>query len=1604
MGEELVAPATSAEEEDGEVVIAEDVDEEVEPVKMAPDPGQPSKKQVEEHRRTHIPYRMWCRWCVLGRGRGHPHRRHGSAMIAIVGVDYFFITQGTVKFRAELDGFPSDEEGERKLDEARRRGEVIKCIAIRCAKSKAVLAHVVPCKGTDEEGFVANLIVEAIEWMGHTKLIIKADNEPALQALVRQVLTAARVECPSIEQMSKEEPPAYDSQSNGSVELGIRLIRGMFRTAKCCLEARLGKTIPVQHALIPWMLEHVCLLMNVLVRGNDGLTSWQRLRGRPFGQQLVGFAEMVIYKFPSKGPGHNPEGNMGVQGREAIFLGYSKSSNTFIVGNGDGVVQTRSVTRRPLSERWRADVLAELQATPWSIRERSQPRVQFREAAADAGPTADTAAPAIPRRLRINQRDLDEHGYTENCQQCGHIQRYGRARPGGQHSNVCRERIIRAIGQSDAGKLRLDAHEERVDRAIAERVEHADRNPAAPTPAAAPTAFQPAGADELARAGGPCPNQPPPAAARVRVAEAEIVENNWSNVPGGDAAPATPPLTTAAEPARSHEGVEEMFNDLDAPEFEAEGMDEADDHREDVNMGFVGSLAHDVDCGSLGSLEPSFDDEISALMLAQMGCTSRAYGREGRAAARRIVSEVYSPPRVTELLRRLKHRHLMPGFAFDLTVVDPDDGKEWDFSKAEKREKARQKLRAQKPYVLIGSPCCRQFCTWQALNRFKHGQSAEAKRAEIEAKLHLDFVVSLYHDQLDGGRYFVHEHPYWATSWAEAKIKELMDTPGVRRIRTDQCQFGQEIKSGKYKGQPINKPTGFMTNSECIAAAMSKTCQGRGGQCSRPGGGAHALCSGIHAQRAAVYPPGLCRALIKGIMNQLKSDNFLIEGCYGIQVPTDDAEVLQEMYGPAQGYSGRFRDDLTGQVLKDELVRAARAKELQYFNDKGVWKKVSKAVAAAKTGKSPISVRWVDVNKGDELHPNYRSRLVARQLKARDHSGKSYFAPAPPLEALRTVVSMATTRVGNHRPIWDPQSPHRTQISFVDISRAYFNAKIDERDAPTFVNLPAEDADHQHMCAQLQRHMYGTRGAADGWQEEYSTTLIRLGFRQGDACPNAFHHAERDIVTSVHGDDFSSSGPATALDWLEDALGKEYEITIGPRLGPGPDDAKESRALNRIIRWCNDRVEYEADPRQLERLVAECGLEGAKPVATPGVKATFKELEEDVPLPQELHTPFRGAAARGNYLAADRIDGMFACKEICRSMAKPSLHAWRALKRFCRYLNGAKRLVYTYPQQEVSHIDVYVDTDWAGCPRTRKSTSGGCVLIGRHTMKHWSSTQASVALSSGEAEFAGVIRGAGQGLGYQALLRDLGVDLPLRVWTDSSAAVGICSRQGLGKLRHLDTHTLWIQQAVRSGRVDLRKVHGDVNPADLMTKHSLSRERMEKLVALFGGRFIDGRAASAPLMRRGDSSKATIDQGAKGVCAVGGNAENPVADPAGESPRDPVMPHVKLGQHELDLAHPPLEAPEDLSLEDFANDLADSGLQKGLKIAEDIREAIARAGRRRHDDAKETDGREADGEERPASRQAAQRTTQVSSTSRRRSAKVCYLPLSSCEPSCEPRS
>ena len=149
---------------------------------------------------------------------------------------------------------------------------------------------------------------------------------------------------------------------------------------------------------------------------------------------------------------------------------------------------------------------------------------------------------------------------------------------------------------------------------------------------------------------------------------------------------------------------------------------------------------------------------------------------------------------------------------------------------------------------------------------------------------------------------------------------------------------------------------------------------------------------------------------------------------------------------------------------------------------------------------------------------------------------------------------------------------------------------------------------------------------------------------------------------------------------------------------------------------------------------------------------------------------------------------------------------------------------------------------------TRRSTSGGVAMIGGHAIKHWSLTQPTIALSSGEAELGGICRGASIALGLQSVAHDLGIDLTVEVLTDATAAIGICRRRGLGKIRHLHVADLWVQDRVKRGDFILTKVAGSDNPADILTKY-VPRDVMAKHMTFMGIAPEDGRAASAPTLQ-----------------------------------------------------------------------------------------------------------------------------------------------------------
>jgi hypothetical protein len=123
-------------------------------------------------------------------------------------------------------------------------------------------------------------------------------------------------------------------------------------------------------------------------------------------------------------------------------------------------------------------------------------------------------------------------------------------------------------------------------------------------------------------------------------------------------------------------------------------------------------------------------------------------------------------------------------------------------------------------------------------------------------------------------------------------------------------------------------------------------------------------------------------------------------------------------------------------------------------------------------------------------------------------------------------------------------------------------------------------------------------------------------------------------------------------------------------------------------------------------------------------------------------------------------------------------------------------------------------------------------MLGSHTIKTWSVSQGAIAFSSAEAEFYAMTEGATRAKGLVSLVGEVGfvgLSSMIRLGTDSSAAKIVFDRRGLGKMRHLEIRDLWLQKEVSEGLLEVSKVPGEQNPADLMTKILTFGEVVERL-------------------------------------------------------------------------------------------------------------------------------------------------------------------------------
>jgi hypothetical protein len=545
-------------------------------------------------------------------------------------------------------------------------------------------------------------------------------------------------------------------------------------------------------------------------------------------------------------------------------------------------------------------------------------------------------------------------------------------------------------------------------------------------------------------------------------------------------------------------------------------------------------------------------------------------------------------------------------------------------------------------------------------------------------------------------------------------------------------------------------------------------------------------------------------------------------------------EVMQEEEDeqPTTWEVEQFFDEKTGRELEPKKVAEARKEEVGFMKRIVVYEDSEIDECWQRTGKAPITTKWVGTNKGTDEEQDVRMRLVARDFKTKGNNlREDLFAAMPPLESKKMLFRIAAAKRRRLRRA----RLQRMKLMFIDVKKAHLNGVVEEGE-DVYIELPPE-ANAPGKCGKLRRWLYGMRPAARAWEKHYTEKLESIGFLRGKSAPTAFFNPKTEVRCVVHGDDFTFLGFEDDLQDVAKAMKGWYELKVRGILGDEPNDDKEIVILGRTLKWGDGAITYQADDRHAKVICEAMGVKGdSKGLTSPIVKSSVEEIQEagGEPLDTASTTEFRSVGARANYLAMDRSDIQFAAKEICRDMSSPTQMSIGKLKRLARYLLEYPALVWTFDETDepFEYIDIFSDSDWAGCLKTRRSTSGGVASIAGGAIKTWSSTQSVAALSSGEAEYYALVKAAAEGLGIQSLAKDLGWDFKVRIWVDATAARGIACRTGLGKIRHMETKVLWVQDALKRGRFTICKIDGTMNPSDVLTKPASASEMKDKLAAV----------------------------------------------------------------------------------------------------------------------------------------------------------------------------
>lgn len=482
-------------------------------------------------------------------------------------------------------------------------------------------------------------------------------------------------------------------------------------------------------------------------------------------------------------------------------------------------------------------------------------------------------------------------------------------------------------------------------------------------------------------------------------------------------------------------------------------------------------------------------------------------------------------------------------------------------------------------------------------------------------------------------------------------------------------------------------------------------------------------------------------------------------------------------------------------ALEDPNWTAVMNEEYDAQIKKGTWDLVPRP-----QNTNIVRSMWLFRHKfgADGKLSRYKARLVA--------NGKSQEFGLDYDETFSPVVKPATIRL-----VLELSLSRNWPIRQLDVKNAFLHGTLEET---VYMHQPPgfrDQARPDHVCL-LKRSLYGLKQSPRAWNQRFAQYVSKIGFVQSKADPSLFvyHRGKDTAYLLLYVDDIGLTASSTPLlHAITTSLSKEFEMTD---LGDIHYFLGISIKRNSSGMFLNQR-NYAAD------ILHRANMTHCNTCTTPAESRS--KLAADVGPSVTDPTLYRSLAGALQYLTFTRPDISFAVQQVCLYMHDPREPHFNALKRILRYIKGTLDYGLQLYPTNASGLIAYSDADWAGCPTTRRSTSGYCIFHGNNLISWSSKRQHTVSRSSAEAEYRGVANAVAETTWLRNLLLELHspVSQATLVYCDNISAVYLSTNPVQHqRTKHVEIDLRFVRERIALGQVRVLHVPSSHQYADIFTK------------------------------------------------------------------------------------------------------------------------------------------------------------------------------------------